>query len=82
MDMIPDAEHMLHMLPEPPGHEQSGADVEACDVTRDAGHSGDVGDEAGDMEPPTKLHAARPDSQAARTKAYREKQRRAQLNNR
>lgn len=80
MDMIPDAEHMLHMLPEAPGQEQKEGEV--CDGSRDMVHSGDGGDEAGDMEPPSKLHAAKPDSQAARTKAYREKQRRAQLNNR
>ena len=81
IDMIPDAEHMLHMLPDAPGHEQKGADID-CEEAREGVHSGDVGDDGGDMEPPTKLHASKPDSQTARTKAYREKQRRAQLNNR
>lgn len=82
MDMLPDAEHMLHILPEAPDNDQRSADNDVRDGSREVGNSGDGGDEAGDFEPPTKLHAARPDSQAARTKAYREKQRRAQLNNR
>lgn len=81
---IPDAEHILHMMEEGsmPDHKASGHEV--SDIQKDsAPQVPDAGDDGLDLDPPAKLQATcKLDSQGAKTKAYREKQRRAQLNNR
>lgn len=77
MGMISDAD-MLHMMDDAGKHPEQ----DLSDVHKDSAHVPDAGDDALDLEPPSKLQATcKLDSQAAKTKAHREKQRRAQLNN-
>lgn len=78
MGMISDAD-MLHMIEESGKHSEH----DTSDVRKDTANVPDVADDALDLEPPAKMQAtSKLDSQAAKTKAHREKQRRAQLNNR
>ena len=76
MGMISDAD-MLHMMEDPSKHSEQ----DISDVQKGSAHVPDAED-ALDSEPPSKLQATcKLDSQTAKTKAHREKQRRAQLNN-
>jgi hypothetical protein len=77
MGMISDAD-MLHMMED--ASKRSEQDI--SETQKDSAQVPDAADDSLDLEPPSKLQATcKLDSQAAKTKAYREKQRRAQLNN-
>jgi hypothetical protein len=81
---IPDAEHMLHMMEDSNEIERKASAHEGADVHKEsAPQIPDAGDDGLGLDPPAKLQATcKADIQVAKTKAFREKQRRAQLNNR